>query len=403
MHTKSTRITQVLMAAASLCLGASVAIAQGVDTKPTTAPKTLTPAPAATQPVPGGKPNLDSHSGVQPSEASQSPLTWESMSHDFGNIPDTAPVTHVFKFKNNTDHTVTILRAHGSCGCTVPDLTKKSFQPGESGEMQVTFNPQGRRGQNPKAVTVEFSDPPGTPQTVVTINSNVQPLVMIEPQKTYLQEVDSKSGSTTVITVSGRKADFAVTGVEKRTEALDVQIGQAHEVDIDGEKFQQIPVTVTVKPGTPIGDIQTELIIRTNDERSPSHNHVFFAAVVGDIKATPTKLTLRAFTPKVPFSNVVTLENRNNTPFKVTSVDIDGRDDMMLVADVEETSMNGRQTYTIKLNGVTPDVQGLITGELVINTDLPNNATLRIPFSATIRGSQAGTANVPGKPVPVGN
>ncbi len=402
MQTKLTRM--MLLTAAGLCLSASVAGAQGIGSKPTDLkPVAQPPAPGAVQPLPGGKPNIDQHSGLNPSDPSQSPLTWEKMAHDFGNIPDTTPVTYVFKFKNNTDKNITILRAHGSCGCTVPDLPKKSFKPGESGEMPVTFNPQSRKGPNPKAITIEYSEPAGTPQTVVTINANVQPLVMIEPQKMYLQEIDSKMGTTAVITVSGRKSDFAVTSVEKQTEALNVQIGQSSEVEIDGEKFQQIPVTITVKPGTPIGDIQSELVIKTNEEKAPSHNYQFFAQVVGDVKATPTKLTLRAFTPKVPFSNVVTLESRTTEKFAIKSIDVEGREDMMLVADFEESSMNGRQTYTIKLNGVTPDVLGLITGEIVINTDLKENGTLRIPFNATIRGGQPGTAATTGKAVPTTN
>lgn len=401
MRPISTR--SILLAAAGLCLSAGFAGAQNVGGKPVDIKPTAAPTSGVVQPLPGGKPNIDSHSGLNPSDPAQSPLTWEKMAHDFGNIPDTTQVTYVFKFKNNTDKNVTILRAHGSCGCTVPDLPKKSFKPGESGEMPVTFNPANRKGPNPKAVTIEYSEPAGTPQTVVTINANVQPLVMIEPQKMYLQEIDSKMGTTAVITVSGRKSDFAVTSVEKQTEALDVQIGTATDVEIDGETFRQVPVTVAVKPGTPIGEIQTELIIKTNEEKSPSHNYVFFASVVGDVKATPTKLTLRAFTPKVPFSNVVTLESRTTEKFNIKSIDVEGREDMMLVADFEETSMNGRQTYTIKLNGVTPDVLGLITGELVINTDLKENGTLRIPFNATIRGTQAGAAANPGKAVPVTN
>lgn len=407
MRSTSQRKIHVLLAAASLCLSAGVVSAQNLDAK-SNAPKAPPAVPVKVdpkgqvQPVPA-KPTLDSHAGIQPSDPSQSPLTWEKMAHDFGNIPDTEAVTYVFKFKNNTDKNVTILRAHGSCGCTVPDLPKKSFKPGEAGEMPVTFNPQHRKGANPKSITIEYSEPAGTPQTMVTINSNVQPLVMIEPQKMYLMEVDSKMGKTTEITVSGRKKDFAVTSVEKSTEALDIQIGQVREVDMEGEKFQQVPITVTIKPGTPIGEIQTEIIIKTNEEKAASNNYVFFADVVGDVKATPTKLTLRAFTPKVPFSNVVTLESRTAKPFHIKSVDVEGREDMQLVADIEETNMNGKQNFTIKLNGVTPDVMGLVTGEIVVSTDLPDNPTLRIPFNATIRGSQAGAPVTPGKAVPVGN
>jgi len=407
---KSLKAGAVLAAAAFLSLGAGMTVAQTPVQPPAKAPaKPVAPTP----PVKVGNPanpavGVHEHSagGVQPSAPELSPLTWDNMAHDFGNIPDTQTVTHMFKFTNNTDKTVTILRASGSCGCTVPDLQKKSFKPGESGEMAVTFNPQTRRGPNPKAVNIEYSEPAGTPNTVVTINANVQPLVIIEPMKMYLNEVDAKTGHTAEITVSGRKKDFSVTSVEKASEALDVTVGALREVQIDGETFQQYPITVNIKPGTPIGEIQTELVIKTNEEKAASSNYVFFASVVGDIKSTPPKLTLRAFTPKVPFSNVVTLESRTNKPFKILSVDVDGRDDMNLVADFEENTINGKNAYTIKLNGVTPDVMGMITGEIVVKTDLPDNDTIRLPFNATIRGSQAavpsGVTNAP-KGVQVGN
>lgn len=403
MKKKSLTVAAVIAAASCLTFGVSLAGAQAPAAQPVPVkPVQIDPKAVAPQvPVkpsidakPGAQP-VDAHGGINPSDPALSPLAWDNMAHDFGNIPDTSPVTHVFKFTNKTDKTVTILRAHGSCGCTVPDLPKKSFQPGESGEMSVTFNPQHRRGPNPKTVTIEYSEPAGTPNTQVTINSNVQPLVIIEPQKMYLMEVDAKAGKSTEITVSGRKKDFQVTGIDKVSEALDIKIGAVREVVIDGDTFQQVPVTVTIKPGTPIGEIQTELAIKTNEEKAPSTNYVFFADVVGDIKATPAKLTLRAFTPKVPFSNVVSLESRTAKPFKVLSVDIEGRPDMNLVADVEEGNANGKPVYTIKLNGVTPDVMGLVSGEIIVKTDLPDNDTVRLPFTATIRGGQAGSGIAP--------
>jgi len=417
---QSMKAGAVIAAAAMLALGAAATIAQPTGAKPAPGTKVIQVDPKAGAPTapaqpgvevkpiaqpevkPGTAPTDTSHGGITPSDPALSPLTWDNMAHDFGNIPDTDPVTHVFKFTNKTGKPVTILRAHGSCGCTVPDLPKKNFQPGESGEMTVTFNPQHRRGANPKAVTIEYSEPAGTPNTTVTINSNVQPLVIIEPMKMYLMEVDAKAGKSTEITVSGRKSDFQVTGIDKTSEALDVKIGQVHEVQIDGDTFQQVPVTVTIKPGTPIGEIQTELTIRTNEEKALSTNYIFFADVVGDIKATPAKLALRAFTPKVPFSNVVSLESRTAKPFKVLAVDVEGRDDMNLVADVEETNVNGKPVYTIKLNGVTPDVMGLVSGEIIVKTDLPDNDTIRLPFNATIRGTQAGGAPAT-KVVPIKN
>lgn len=392
MHRKSmnrTRAIVTLVAAMGLAVPA-LAQEKSISPKPSNAPQITKGAQPGTPATPG-KPSVDSGAhGIQHSDPAQSPLTWEAMTHDFGNIADTTEVAHVFKFTNNSGGRVTIQSATGSCGCTVPELKKKSFESGETGEMTVRFNPHGRRGLNPKAVTIMFSEPAGTPNTVLTISSNVQPLVIIDPPKMYMMEVDSKSGQSAEITVSGRKSDFQVLGVDCSNPNIQISVGEKREVQIDGDVFQQYPVSVMVKAGSPVGEIQTEFVIRTNEERVASENYVFVSEVVGDLKATPNKLALRAYTPNIPFANVVVLESRSNKPFHVTGIEVEGRDDMQLVADLETNTVNNRTTYTIRLNGVTPDITGIVSGEIVVHTDSTENPLLRLPFSTSIRGSQAG-------------
>ena len=383
-----------------LCAGLAVpVIAQDVKpSQPKPATPSKAPATKGTPPSinpskpgqqPGVKPLIEQHQhpGVQPSDPAQSPLSFDVMSHDFGNIPDTGTQTHTFKFTNRTDRRVAIHSATGSCGCTVPALAKKVYEPGESGEMVVTFNPQNRRGPQPKQITVTYSEPAGTPSTILTINSNVQPLMVVEPMKMYLMEVDAKQGKSTEITVSGRKPDFKVEAVDTSNPNLQITIGEKREVMLDGETFQQYPVSVTVKPNAPLGEFQTELVIRTNEPTAPTTNYVFVADVVGELKATPNKLTLRAYTPNVPFANVVTLESRSGKPFRITSVDVEGRDDMQLVADVEANNLTGKPAYTVRLNGVTPNVTGLVSGEIIVKTDMPDNPEIRLPFNTSIRGT----------------
>lgn len=396
------QLKKASMMAVLACVGLAFPIvAQDAKPKPATPPaKPTTPAlqpkvTPAPKPIPAGvQPGVpgDGHNhgvNVQSSDPALSPLEWSSMEHHFGNIPDTAPVTHVFKFTNKTDKRVTIQSATGSCGCTVPELKKKVFEPGESGDMTVTFNPQHRKGPQPKQITVIYAEPANTPNTMLKIDSNVQPLLIIDPMKTYLMDVDSKIGKATELTVSGRKADFKVLSVESRNPNVTVTVGEKREVPIDGQNFQQYPISVVVKPGAPIGELQSELIIRTNEETSPTQNYVFVADVVGELKATPTKLSLRAYTPNIPFANVVTLEARSGKEFKITAVDVAGRDDMQLVADFEPNNLTGKPAYTIRLNGVTPDFTGPVSGEIIVHTDLPDNPEIRLPFTTSIRGSGA--------------
>ena len=95
----------------------------------------------------------------------------DRMEHDFGKIPDTAPVETSFVVTNTGDKPLLITNAQGSCGCTVPDYPKDPIAPGESRDMKVSFNPNGKEGVNNKTVTITANTEPAT--TIINIKSDV--------------------------------------------------------------------------------------------------------------------------------------------------------------------------------------------------------------------------------------
>jgi hypothetical protein len=60
----------------------------------------------------------------------------------------------VFRFTNEGDAELTIERLQSSCGCTVPQLEKRTYAPGESGEIKALFTFGARLGTQQKRVTV---------------------------------------------------------------------------------------------------------------------------------------------------------------------------------------------------------------------------------------------------------
>lgn len=95
----------------------------------------------------------------------------DRMEHDFGKIPDTAPVETSFVITNTGDKPLLITNAQGSCGCTVPEYPKEPIAPGESRDMKVSFNPNGKEGVNNKTVTITANTEPAT--TIINIKSDV--------------------------------------------------------------------------------------------------------------------------------------------------------------------------------------------------------------------------------------
>ena len=82
-------------------------------------------------------------------------ITFDKTTHDFGQINEAdGRVTTVFTFKNEGMAPLVLSNVRASCGCTTPKWTREPIEPGQSGEITVTYNPSGRPGRFQKTVTV---------------------------------------------------------------------------------------------------------------------------------------------------------------------------------------------------------------------------------------------------------
>ena len=92
----------------------------------------------------------------------QKQVEFAEITHDFGVVQegdgDNGKITNVFKFKNLGSVPIYVESARASCGCTVPTFDKTPILPGETGEIPVTYNTNGRAGSINKSITVTFKD-----------------------------------------------------------------------------------------------------------------------------------------------------------------------------------------------------------------------------------------------------
>lgn len=82
-------------------------------------------------------------------------ITFERTEHDFGKINEAdGRVTTIFSFKNEGMDPLVLSNVRASCGCTTPKWTREPIEPGQTGEITVTYNPNGRPGRFQKTITV---------------------------------------------------------------------------------------------------------------------------------------------------------------------------------------------------------------------------------------------------------
>lgn len=103
---------------------------------------------------------------------SQAQIEFGERRYDFGKIEEElGKVSCNFEFKNTGNEPLVISNVRASCGCTVPEYTQEPIQPGETGEVKITFNPAGRPGKFSKSIYVYTNTEPN--RTILRVMGNV--------------------------------------------------------------------------------------------------------------------------------------------------------------------------------------------------------------------------------------
>jgi uncharacterized protein DUF1573 len=96
-----------------------------------------------------------------------SSLAWENPMVEIQAAPLEEHVDVVFHFTNQGSARVNIISTAASCGCTVPQLEKKVYAPGETGALHAIYTPGDRVGPQAEQVIVTTDEPGGSPQPLL--------------------------------------------------------------------------------------------------------------------------------------------------------------------------------------------------------------------------------------------
>ena len=104
-------------------------------------------------------------------------ISFEKPLVDFGMVKRGQKLTAKFTFKNIGQGPLAIQGVQAACDCTTSDAAKgKSFGPGDSGVLEVTFDTKDYSGKVTKAVTVITNERSMSDRTLTltaTVNSDV--------------------------------------------------------------------------------------------------------------------------------------------------------------------------------------------------------------------------------------
>lgn len=91
--------------------------------------------------------------------SAQRSIRWVNSDYDFGAFKeDSGHMTCKFKGVNVCDEPISIVSARATCGCTTPEYSHKSFAPGDTITITVSYDPEGRPGRFMKKVYLKNSN-----------------------------------------------------------------------------------------------------------------------------------------------------------------------------------------------------------------------------------------------------
>lgn len=327
-----------------------------------------------------------------------SPLVFDQYEHDFGRILDTERVSAVFKFTNTSDQVVCLGKPQASCGCTVPTLEKSEYAPGETGSIDVTFSPKGA-GQTTKNITIPIE---GMAPVRLAISANVVPILSIEPRGVSFVNVQRGSEAMVPVHIRARDPKMKIVSIEPIDGRVDIVIDDPGSTTDNADLPGNAGFRVILPSDTPVGMVTDKLIVKilaaAEEGEEPSEQTIQLnvsGRIKGDLYTQPPALNIPAVGAGEPFEAVALVRSVSNSAFEIESVEI--RDSNFDGATVEWDmyEFSGEQSPRITIRGTMPETVGkMLTGVVVIKTNVPGEDTLQITFRGRVQPK--------GGPKPVG-
>ena len=370
--------------ALSLCL-APAAMAQNGGT--------IQPLPAPT-----GQGQQDGENQDQPRFELETPII------DLGTVLDTEPASGTIRFRNAGTATLMVPTVNSTCGCTVTKLPKNDFEPGESVELTVTFDPAGKTpGMHEQTVSFRTNDR-ANPMVSVKVRANVRPLVSIEPAQVNLGSVSKHTRKETLISLTGLASDFEafhITLVGDGSEFFDVEILGTDSLEQDGEMVARTDILLSLRDDAPPGRAQAMAVIRTNDERRKLVTVPVGAQVQGHVVVNPSRMSLGNVSVGRSIEEVVEIRHDRNEPFTIKGVELRPlQPSSMAAMPVEfgiepmdsQAGEGGQAVDAYRVRLVMPSMAeaGRVRGNFVILTDVPLEEEVMLPYVGRVVDTRSG-------------
>lgn len=254
-------------------------------------------------------------SGFVLSAQEKTKISVNKSNHNFGVVKEeNGEVEHVFVIKNEGKSPLVIDRVTTSCGCTLPEWSKEPISPGNTKDIKVWYNPEGRPGKFYKTISIYSNADPR--RFVMSIEGEVarkQPVVQsrnfpysigklqmlsktisftaIRLNETLAEKIEVKNASEKDLTIRLENLPFFITAEARPVTLRPGEEGEivfllnAKGIGKKGRYHYSIPLKVLIEGGVPIKQ-NLSLVANIIDDFSKSSSFTKERAPSAQISST---------------------------------------------------------------------------------------------------------------------
>jgi hypothetical protein len=318
--------------------------------------------------------------------------------YNFGQMSQRTKKTHSWVFHNEGKADLELWLGGTTCKCTVAKLKaledsgeRIKLKPGESTTIDLEWDSKEVSGEFSQEAKINTNDPE-RPMVPLIAKGKVHPAIIVIPG-------DRVAAMTNVSSDEPKKMNIALYAPEQpKLKLLKIATSKpdlivVNPIPLSETELKQLNVTggyrleVEVKPGMPLGSFRDEVVIETDNKLEPEVRLKVTGNVTGPISVLPNRLRLVNVTSNRGGAGEVTILVRGGKP---TKFEVTRKPDKLNVeiASSDTSKLKGSYRLTVTVPPGTPS--GRIEDTIILKTDNPKAAEVKIPVNILVLGGATG-------------
>ncbi len=317
------------------------------------------------------------------------------LSHDFGVVAKDSKVEHFFEFQNIFEEDIHVASVRSSCRCTQPQIVNDTLKTWEKSAIRAVFNTKSYLGRGSATLTVVI-DRPYYAEVQLSVRGYIRGDVLFTPGAVSFGEVEygQRAEQRVQISHAGR-SNWDITDVRSANPHFEVELDN-RQSNLGNVTYM---MTVRLKDDAPVGYIQDQLTIVTNESYNGTLELPVEGRVVSPLSVSPASLFLGVVKPgEVVRSKKLVV--RGTKPFRVTGIECPGDCFQFQIPEDAKT------LHVIPLTFTAGKEPGKLSATIQVQTDLGTSAQCAASATITARARMPATrppttdAIGPARPVP---